>query len=428
MRNLFKHALVVIAALVVLQTAHAEKISDAEFIELTKSLQQELNQIRAQQGFPGATAAVFLESGRLIKLATGMADVERGIVMTPDHRMLGGSSGKTYAAAVALALEEEGVWDLDDKVSKYLGGKPYWKGIANHDTITLRQLLQHRSGVQNYYDQARFHKLVEEKRAAGGGIDSFSREELIGFVDGIPQLFVPGKGYRYTDIGYILAGEAIEAVTGENYFDVLKEKLLVPLGLNLTDPTARIMPGLAQGYAPEPGPLIPGVTHMVQDNGEYVIDPTLEFTGGGLVNNPGDMVRWIQALYTGRAISKEAAAAILAKPAYPTEREQASGNYYGLGVFVKDHPSGGKSWGHGGYAPGYRSEMQYLPRYGFSTAVQVNTEVGFWDKPEPATGERKILLRRRADIAKVIRERLQAVVIRALENASSSTNPTTRGL
>ena len=132
------------------------------------------------------------------------------------------------------------------------------------------------------------------------------------------------------------------------------------------------------------------------------------------------MARWVQALYTGRAISKRATEQILAPPEFPTEEEKASGNYYGLGVFVTDHPSGGKAWGHGGYFPGYRSEMQYLPDYGFSTAVQLNTEAGTWTKPESENGNsgegQKVV---RYSNASVARERLQAVVIAALEHASS---------
>ena len=401
----FKMAMVLVLLSTAL-TAFSGELNDAAFVELTKNLQTKLDSLRKEQGFPGATAAVAFENGRLIKLATGMANVEKGIAMTPDHRMPGGSTGKSYAAAVAVILEQEGLWDLDDKVEKYVGDRPWFHDIANQDRITLRQLLQHRSGLQNWYDQPRFHSMVAEKVKIGKAIDDFSRQELIEFIHGVPQLFEPGEGYRYTDVGFILIGEAIEAVTGQNYFDVLESRALDPLGLNLTGKSQQYNSGSAQGYSPNTSPLVPGVTHMIDDNGYLKFDPELEFTGGGLVNNSGDMARWVIALYTGRAVSKEAAAAIVSPPLHLTEKEKSSGNYYGLGVFVENQPSGIVTYGHGGWFPGYRSEMHYLPDHDFSIAVQLNTELGTWGEKPPGPGE----MRPSADL---VQQYLQEIVLQA---------------
>ncbi len=404
----FTTAITGLLVLLLVPPAWPATLGDAEFADLAKDLQLTLNQLQAEQGFPGATAAVALGDGRLIKIATGMADVERGIAMTPDHRLMGGSTGKTYVAAVAVILELDGVWDLDDKLSRYLGDRPWYKDIANKDTMTLRNLLRHRSGVENYYDLPRFHELVAEMAKKGRGIDEFSREKLIRFVVGLPPLFEAGKGYRYTDIGYILIGEAIEAVTGEDYFEVLENRLLHPLGLNLTGRSKRRMAGITQGYAPDTGPLVPGITRMLADNGELKFDPALEFTGGGLVNNSGDMARWLVALYSGRAISIDAVRDITAPPDHPTDRENESGNYYGLGVFVRTHANGPTTWGHGGYFPGYRSAMQYLPEHQFAGAVQLNTEAGVWASEPAAPGEKRPNAERAL-------ARLQTVVLQALE-------------
>lgn len=394
------------AVILLVQPGQAAELSPAAFADLGKALQLRLDGTREELGFPGATAAILLGDGRMIKLATGMADVEKGIAMTPDHRIPGGSTGKTYAAAVALVLEEEGVWDLDDKVAGYLGDKPWYQDLANRDSMTLRQLLRHRAGVENYYDLPRFHELIAEMVEQGQNIGDLVREDIIRFIAGVPPLFEPGMGFRYTDVGYILVGEAIEAVTGENYFDILKNRLLDPLGLNLTGPTRRYMSGIAQGHAPTPSPLVPGVTHVVADNGELKFDPEVEFTGGGLVNNVGDMARWVMALYTGSAISPEAAGAIVEPPPHLTEQEGESGNYYGLAVFVQQQPWGVTTWGHGGYFPGYRSEMQYVPDHGFSIAVQINTEVDVWAPPPHMEEPRPYV--------DVVNEALQTAVLEAL--------------
>ena len=394
------------ALILLIQPGQAAEPGPAAFADLAKALQLRLDGMREELGFPGATAAVLLADGRMIKLATGMADVEKGIAMTPDHRIPGGSTGKTYAAAVALVLEREGVWDLDDKAAKYLGEQPWYQDLANRDSMTLRQLLRHRAGVENYYDLPRFHELIADMVEQGQNIGDLVREDIIRFIAGIPPLFEPGKGFRYTDVGYILVGEAIEAATGENYFDILQDRLLDPLGLNLTAPTRRYMSGIAQGYAPTPSPLVPGVTHVVADNGELKFDPEVEFTGGGLVNNVGDMARWVMALYTGRAISPEAAQAVVEQPPHLTDRVKETGNYYGLAVFVQQQPWGVTTWGHGGYFPGYRSEMQYLPDHGFSIAVQINTEIDVWTPP-PNMDEPRLYV-------DLVNEALQTTVLAAL--------------
>ena len=411
MNHLFRFFLAAAAVVLLIQPSRSEELDSVAFADLGKALQIRLDGMREELGFPGATAAVLLEDGRMVKLATGMADVEKGIAMTPDHRVPGGSTGKTYAAAVALVLEEEGVWDLDDKAATYLGDKPWWGDLANRDSMTLRQLLRHRAGVENYYDLPRFHELIAGMVEQGQNIGDLVREDIIRFIAGMPPLFEPGKGFRYTDVGYILVGEAIEAATGENYFDLLRNRLLDPLGLNLTAPTRLYMSGIAQGYAPSPSPLVPGVTHVVADNGELEFDPEVEFTGGGLVNNVGDMARWVMALYTGRAVSPAAAEAIVEPPPHLTEREKESGNYYGLAVFVQQQPWGVTTWGHGGYFPGYRSEMQYLPEHGFSIAVQINTEFDVWAPPPNVEEPRPYV--------DAVNEALQKTVLEALNPADA---------
>jgi D-alanyl-D-alanine carboxypeptidase len=379
---------------------------------LMSELQRALDESREELGFPGATAAVSLADGRLIKLASGFADLDRGIAITPDHRMPGGSTGKSWAAALAVLLADEGYWSLDDQAAQYLGDKPYWPGIANGDRITLKQLLRHSSGLQNYYDQPAFHRIVSQLHKGSGNIGALSRDALIRFIDGAPALFKPGTGYRYTDLGYLLVGEAIEAVTGRDYFSVLEEKVLEPLGLLLTGPTAPLIAGIAQGHIAIPGPLLPGVTRTVNAQGRLAFDPRLEFTGGGLATNPGDMARWLRALYRGDVVSGEGAEALLEAPPYHSVGDDMKGNYYGLGVFVKAHPSGGQSWGHGGYLMGYRSEMQYLPEHDVAVAVQVNTTDGFWQAPAEPDGDWSIVDN---TAAPKLRLRLQEVVVHFLK-------------
>jgi D-alanyl-D-alanine carboxypeptidase len=371
--------------------ANAQTPSQAQFAQLQKSFQAELDKLRAEQGFPGATAAFVLPDGRMVKVSSGDADVERNVAMTPDTRLMSGSTGKTFAAALAILMDKKGQWSLDDKLSRYLGSRPWFNQLPNANDITIRILLQHRSGLENHYDNPRFFEILNERRAKDQATAlTFTREELIGFVLNRPPLFPAGKGYNYTDLGYILVGEAIESATGRNYYDVLREQLLDPLGLALTDPSAlRTLPGLAQGYAKEPGPLVPDLK-MLDDRGRLVYDPALEFAGGGLVTNAGDLARWMHALFQGNALPKDGAMDMLACPAAPTKSEM--NKHYGMGMGVKlSNRLLGVSYGHGGYIMGYQSSMRFYPKYGIAVAFQINSEDGVWNEGKPkAKGEKRV--------------------------------------
>ena len=115
-------------------------------------------------------------------------------------------------------------------------------------------------------------------------------------------LFPAGGGYHYSDVHYTLAGLAIEDATGRAYYDLLDEFFLDPLGLDLTlAADRRDLPGLAQGYAHRSSELYGTPLEVVVD-GQFILHPLQEWTGGGLVNNPQAMVRWAKLLYEGEAI------------------------------------------------------------------------------------------------------------------------------
>src|SRR5262245_3755326 len=98
----------------------AAPLNESQYAALIARFQSAVDAERARYSVPGITAAFVLPDGRMAKVASGYADVERKIPMTPDSRMLSGSTGKTLAAAVAIQLSRRGAWSLDDKVSKYL--------------------------------------------------------------------------------------------------------------------------------------------------------------------------------------------------------------------------------------------------------------------------------------------------------------------
>jgi D-alanyl-D-alanine carboxypeptidase len=356
---------------------------------LDAKFQAELDALRAEYKFPGATAAYVLPNGDAGVVATGLSDVEAGTPMTVRSRMLPASIGKSFVAATVLALANEGVLGLDDPISKWLGDKPWFKRLPNADAITLRQLLTHRSGLPDHVGTEAFVRDVAKRWSEPG--NPFPPEALIAYVLDKPALFKPGEGYAYSDTGYILVGLIIEKATGHTYYDEVTRRFLKPLHLTLTGPSSRNMPGLAAGYMPKENPFgLP--TKTTSAPGVMTYNPVEEWTGGGLVSNSLDLANWAKALYEGHAMAGPYLDALLR--ATPRKGgDPAHG--YGLGVFVDATPLG-TTYGHGGWIPGYASDMIYYKDYRVAIAVQINTDGGIVDNPKASAA---------------IRERLSKVVL-----------------
>ena len=199
-------------------------------------------------GVPGATAAYILPDETLGHAAAGLADSTTGEAMPLDARMITGSVGKTWVAATALRLAREGVLDLDVPLSTYLGDKSWYSRLPNGETITLRHCLRHEAGVPDHITGERFTTEVSAMVSGDDPDFTFEHEYLLSFIFDLDPVHAPGEDWSYTDTHYFLVGLAIEAATGRRYDDLLRERLLEPLGLDDTDPTdRRVLPGLVNG-------------------------------------------------------------------------------------------------------------------------------------------------------------------------------------
>lgn len=334
---------------------------------LAARFQAELDRLREEHGAPGVTAAYLLPDDEPAVFASGSADPELDLPATVETRMLSGSTGKTFVAALALALQAERKLDLDDPLTQWLEQEPWLARLPNVETITVRMLLNHSSGLAD-------HVYSEAFGAALTGLEpdrSFAPAELIGFLLDSEPLFAAGEGYAYSDTNYILAGLVLERAGGAAYYEQIQRRFLYPFGLRLTAPSpGRIHPGLAQGHLdPESG--LGGLGDTTLDHGVLRFDPGSEWTGGGLVSSPGDLVTWVSALYGGRAIGAEAVEEMLASVAVGSGEDDRSG--YGLGVYIR-RGEDGLEYGHGGWFPGYRTSMAFYPESGLAVAVQVNAD------------------------------------------------------
>jgi D-alanyl-D-alanine carboxypeptidase len=325
-------------------------------------LQLLLRELHDRSGAPGVTAGIAFADGRIVALAAGESDTAAGRAMIPTDRMLQGSVGKTYVAAVALQLVGEGRLDLDVTVSTYLGDESWFTQLPNHADVTVRQLMNHTSGIVRYEFDDRF---IDDLLADPGRV--WKPEEQLAYLFDTEAPFPAGDGWEYSDTNYIILGMIIERLTGSTYYDELRRRILRPLDLENTVPSdTRRISELIQGYAGIDNPF--RLPDAVLVDGEFVINPQFEWTGGGIASTTADLARWARLLYEGHAFDT----ALLPTMLDGVPARLGPNVQYGLGVIIRDTPLG-PAWGHSGFFPGYLTEMAYFPDHGLAVAVQFNT-------------------------------------------------------
>lgn len=346
--------------------------------ELRADLVQDiLDRFRAAHGFPGASVAWVDGEGRVRTRTTGFADPGGGVAMTPEHRMLAASIGKSFVAAAVLSLEAEGRLALDDPLSRWLGDRAWFPRLPNHEGLTLRHLLTHSGGLPDHVHLPAFAELLRGAGdAAGGAVDRMPAthpEELVALVLDLEPLFPPGRGFSYSDTGYLLAGLVVEDVAGERWTDLVARRFLRPLGLSEIIPSDRPrLPLLATGITSAENDFgLPSRT--VDPTGRLVWNPAIEGAGGGFATTPRDLARWGRAIWSGRAMASPYLDEMLA--GVPIGSDTANARY-GLGVRIDTGGEFGEVRGHGGWIPGYVSSLRYHPSRDVSIAIQLNTDVG----------------------------------------------------
>ncbi len=345
------------------QPALRAQTPPVELAPITTAVRAQLEQVRQKRDLPGIGAAFVLPDGRLGEVAVGHVDAERKQPLTTAHRQFSGSIGKTYCAVLCLRLVQDGVLGLDDPLRKHLGARPWFARLPNHERVTIRQLLQHQSGIPEHVWKPAFHTglLADPDRA-------WKPEECVAFVLDDEPLFAPGEKWAYADTNYLLVGLAIEQAAGRPYYDLLRARVLEPLGLRDTLPAdRRDLPDLANGFAS--GIAIHRGETVV--DGRYFVNPIFEWTGGGIVSTTADLARFGRAALLGDAVP-EARRADLTR-FVPADPRVAKG--YGLGVMQIDSPHG-PAVGHTGIMPGHLSAVIHYQEPKLTVALQTNTDDG----------------------------------------------------
>ncbi|GAP47401.1 serine hydrolase domain-containing protein [Streptomyces azureus] len=276
-------------------------------------------------------------------VTSGTADIRTGRPVPDGGYFRIASNTKTFVAAVILQLVGERKVALEDTVEKWLPGVVRGNGNDGRK-ITVRQLLQHTSGIHDDYPGIETAKKYYEVR-----FRPLTPEQLVERAMRHRPDFRPGKGWSYSNVGYILLGMVIEKATGHTWHDQVRDRLLKPLGLRHTyhpgDSPAVRKPH-ARGYQRF------GTKPNLVDVTLYK-DPN---ASGGLISTTADLNRFFRDLIAGKVL----------KPAQLREMKRTvplndefqvpyPAARYGLGLMKTRLPCGGWSWGHGGDEIGYMS-------------------------------------------------------------------------
>jgi D-alanyl-D-alanine carboxypeptidase len=366
-------AVTVTAASCAAGTASSAAAQAAPHEALRARLQLKLDSLHAAGRFGGATAGVVLKDGTSFALAVGESDTIANVAMRPGDRMLAGSVGKTFFAALALQLVHEGRISLDDRLEKYLGDESWWRAadgrvrLPNGADITLRMLMNHTSGIVRYEFNPAFTAEVTR--------DPYRvwqpAEQVAYVLDSAPP-FAAGAGWDYSDTNYILMAMVVEKVTGAKAYDLIRTRVLEPNNLRGTVPsTSPAIAGLVQGYAGANNPF-GGADAVLLDGGRLAFNPQFEWAGGGYASTAEDLARWAKLYFEGGAFP----AALMPQVLDGREaRGLGRGARYGLAAIIRDTPAG-PAYGHSGFFPGYLTEMRYFPQHGIAVSFQANTSDG----------------------------------------------------
>ena len=311
-----------VAIVLVLVTVSAARAQDTARME-------QVIQSHVSAGTFMGTVLVARDGAVVLDKAYGMANLELEVPNTPATKFRLGSITKQFTAASILLLEERGKLKIDDKVKTYLPDAPMaW------DRITVFNLLTHTSGIPNFTSLADYSTIKLSARTAESSVVAVHDKTLD---------FGPGEKMSYSNSGYLVLGAIIEKVSGQSYEKFVADNIFTPLGMNDSgyDSNTAIIKRRASGYirTPAAGYINAGYIHM-----------SIPHAAGALYSTTGDLLKWEQALFAGKVVSK----ASLDRMITPFK------NDYALGL-TSTIDKGRRVIAHGGGIDGFNTHLAYYP-------------------------------------------------------------------
>ncbi|KPU50956.1 serine hydrolase domain-containing protein [Bacillus wiedmannii] len=286
-----------------------------------------------QLGYPGILAQIS-KGGKTWSYTAGIADLKTKKPMKVDFRFRIGSVTKTFIATVLLQLAGENRLNLDDSIERWLPGVINGNGYDSNQ-ITIRQILNHTSGIADYIKSQDFD-IKDTKKA-------YTAEEFVKMGISLPPDFAPGKGWSYSNTGYVLLGILIEKVTGNSYAEEVENRIIESLELSNT-------------FLPGNSTVIPGTKHARgyerYDGESELKDVTYSNPGssdGDMISTAEDLNKFFSYLLSGKLLKEQQLKQMLTT--VPTGIEGI--DRYGLGIYETKLQNGTSIWGHSGGVPGF---------------------------------------------------------------------------
>jgi CubicO group peptidase (beta-lactamase class C family) len=320
----------------------AQALSPAE----TARIDALVGKALAETGTPSASIAV-VRGGRIVLAKAYGKQSEAGGSADPRQPYQIASISKQFTAAAILLLEDEGKLRLDDVVDRHL------PGITGGDRITIRQLLDHTSGLQDYWPQDYSFKAMATPVSPQGIVDRWAKK---------PLDFEPGTQWQYSNTGYVVAGLIVEKVAGMPLLDFLQRRVFASLGIRAVDQDKAVGRGFPQGYKRFAlGPV----------RVETPAAPGWLYAAGELSMSAADLARWDIARLDRALLPADDWAA----QETPTTLTGGGSTNYGLGVVVTRR-DGRRIVEHSGEAVGFLSENIVYPDDRAAIVVLTNSWFG----------------------------------------------------
>ncbi len=364
-RRLMPVAVVIAAAAAggLVQPAHA---GDEARPNPGQALQRSIQKLVDTAGGPPGVIAVLTRGDRTEVYRAGVADLKTGSPLHATDHMRLASVSKAYSGAVALQLVDQGRLKLDTTIGERLPSLP-----AAWCKVTLRQLLNHTSGLPDYTGSAEFRRLL--------GVDPhhvFDSRKLLDFVADKPLVFPAGARYQYSNSDNIAVALMAEAATGRRYEDLLKQLVYQPLNLRRTSlPQGFRLPRpYLHGYAVDPPAPPEDVTELFGSSGVWA--------SGAVVATPNDLTAFIRGYAGGSLLSPQTRKQQLTfVPGGASEPAGPGVNAAGLSIF-RYTTRCGILYGHTGNTAGYTQLAAATPDGKRSLTFSITTQTSKSIKPE----------------------------------------------
>ncbi|MFD9324877.1 serine hydrolase domain-containing protein [Streptomyces sp. NPDC060065] len=248
---------------------------------------------------------------------------------------------KTFVSTVLLQLEADGEIGLDDTVEQWLPGVVHGHG-NDGSRITVRQLLNHTSGIHNWTLDPEIQRIVFSKEFLEHRYDTWTPEQQVRIAMRHEPDFAPGEGWNYSDTNYIVAGMIIERVTGQAYGDEIRRRIIEPLGLHATS-----VPG-TDPHLPQPSSRAYSKLRDPEGRKTYDVteyNPSVAGAAGEMISNSADLNRFFTALLRGKLLPKKQLDEMMTTVPMDEENPEVR---YGLGLRRSKVGCGKEVWAHGG--------------------------------------------------------------------------------